>query len=67
MFHYFYPPPKKQETNKTQKKPTKNKTNKTKKKHRYHNFKTKLFGWLFGFYGISTFVGHLTQNPFLYQ
>ena len=22
-------------------------------------------GWLFGFYGISTFVGYLTPNPFL--
>ena len=22
------------------------------------------FGWLFGFYGISTFVGYLTLNPF---
>ena len=21
--------------------------------------------WLFGFYGISTFVGYLTPNPFL--
>ena len=24
-------------------------------------------GWLFGFYGISTFVGYLTSNPFLYK
>ena len=24
-----------------------------------------LFGWLVGFYGISTFVGYLTPNPFL--
>ena len=25
-------------------------------------------GWLFGFYGISTFVGYfLTPNPFLYK
>ena len=23
------------------------------------------FVWLFGFYGISTFVGYLTPNPFL--
>ena len=23
--------------------------------------------WLFGFYGISTFVGYLTPNPFLYK
>ena len=22
-------------------------------------------GWLVGFYGISTFVGYLTPNPFL--
>ena len=22
--------------------------------------------WLFGFYGISTLVGYLTPNPFLY-
>ena len=26
-----------------------------------------LVGWLFGFYGISTFVGYLTPNPFLYN
>ena len=24
-------------------------------------------GWLFGFYGISTFAGYLTLNPFLYK
>ena len=24
-------------------------------------------GWLFGFYGISTFVGYLMPNPFLYK
>ena len=24
-----------------------------------------LVGWLVGFYGISTFVGYLTPNPFL--
>ena len=24
-------------------------------------------GWLFGLYGISTFVGYLTQNPFSYK
>ena len=23
--------------------------------------------WLVGFYGISTFVGYLTPNPFLYK
>ena len=23
-----------------------------------------VFSWLFGFYGISTFVGYLTPNPF---
>ena len=23
--------------------------------------------WLFGFYGISTFVGYLIPNPFLYK
>ena len=27
--------------------------------------KEKLVGWLIGFYGISTFVGYLTPNPFL--
>ena len=26
-----------------------------------------LIGWLFGFYGISTFVGYLLPNPFLYK
>ena len=24
-------------------------------------------GWLFGFYGISIFVGYLMPNPFLYK
>ena len=24
-----------------------------------------LFGWFVGFYGLSTFVGYLTPNPFL--
>ena len=24
-------------------------------------------GWYVGFYGISTFVGYLTPNPFLYK
>ena len=28
---------------------------------------TWLVGWLFGFYGISTFVGYLMSNPFLYK
>ena len=27
--------------------------------------KVSLIGWLFWFYGISTFVGYLTPNPFL--
>ena len=26
-----------------------------------------LVGWLVGFYGISTFVGYLTPNPFLWK
>ena len=26
-----------------------------------------IFGWLFDFYGISTFVGYLMPNPFLYK
>ena len=26
-----------------------------------------LVGWLFGFYGTSTFVGYLMPNPFLYK
>ena len=25
---------------------------------------TRFVGWLFGFYGISTFVGYLMPNPF---
>ena len=25
----------------------------------------ELDGWSFGFYGISTFIGYLTPNPFL--
>ena len=28
--------------------------------------KIRMLGWL-GFYGISTFVGYLTPNPFLYK
>ena len=32
---------------------------------RYHSFtRPLLVGWLFGFYGISTFVGYLMPNPF---
>ena len=27
----------------------------------------KEYGWLFGFYGISTFVGYLTPDPFLWK
>ena len=27
----------------------------------------KSVGWLVGFYGISTFVGYLTPNSFLYK
>ena len=31
-----------------------------------HDSQTELVvGWLFGFYGILTFVGYLTSNPFL--
>ena len=26
-----------------------------------------IVGWLFGFYGISTFRGYLTPNPLLYR
>ena len=26
-----------------------------------------LVGWLFSFFGISTLVGYLMQNPFLYK
>ena len=26
-----------------------------------------MVGWLFEFYGISTFVGYLMRNPFLYS
>ena len=29
--------------------------------------KDLLVGWLFRFYGILTFVGHLMPNPFLYK
>ena len=29
--------------------------------------KMQLVGWLVGFYGISTFVGYLMPNPFLYK
>ena len=30
-------------------------------------FSKKLVGYLFEFYGISTFVGYLMPNPFLYN
>ena len=39
------------------------KERKCKKKAR--NIYIKLVGWFVGFYGISTFLGHLTPNPFL--
>ena len=29
--------------------------------------KKKKIGWMVGFYGISTFVGYLAQNPFIYK
>ena len=32
-----------------------------------HSLIMWLVGWLVGFYGISTFVGYLTTNPFLYS
>ena len=36
--------------------------------HLYKKKKNEaLIGWLFGFYGISTFVGYLMPNPFLYK
>ena len=31
------------------------------------NWMSVLVGWLFGFYGISTLVGYLMPNPFLYE
>ena len=37
----------------------------TTKKIRSEQPKLFLFGGLFGFHGISTFVGYLTPNPFL--
>ena len=30
-----------------------------------HNSVQRIYDWLVGFYGISTFVGYLTLNPFL--
>ena len=33
----------------------------------YSNTIDCLVGWLFGFYGISTFVGYLMPNTFLYK
>ena len=30
-----------------------------------HRTKEILVGWLFGFYGITTFVGYITPNQFL--
>ena len=33
----------------------------------YQNLIIKLVGWMGGFYGISTFVGYLMPNPFLYE
>ena len=35
------------------------------KNHLKRKYLIWLFGWLVGFYGISTFVGYLTPNPFL--
>ena len=31
------------------------------------NIRLDWYSWLVGFYGISTFVGYLTPNPFLYK
>ena len=41
--------------------------NKQIKRHiKLHRISTiNMIGWLFGFYGISTFVGYLMPNPFL--
>ena len=33
----------------------------------YERRKKILLVWLFGFQGISTFIGHLMPNPFLYE
>ena len=38
-----------------------------KNKIKENKIKERLVGWLVGFYGISTFVGYLTPNPFLYK
>ena len=38
-----------------------------KNKNKQHMNKYGWLVWLFGFYGISTFVGYLTPNPFLYK
>ena len=32
--------------------------------HQHHTLDTN---WVFGFYGLSTFVGYLMPNPFLYK
>ena len=34
---------------------------------KYKDFIRLFDGWLVGFYGISTSVGYLTPNPFLYN
>ena len=33
----------------------------------HYEYKNVVFCWLFGFYGISTFVDYLMPNPFLYK
>ena len=38
-----------------------------KEKTKTENLKSFILGWLFGFYGISTFVGYLMPNPSLYK
>ena len=32
-----------------------------------NDYDVSIVGWLVGFYGISTFVGYLIPNPFLYK
>ena len=33
--------------------------------HRFNHYTTRTPPWFVGFYGISTFVGYITSNPFL--
>ena len=53
------------EQEKVRKKNTNEERNREMKTNKKENIGLVWFGWFVGNYGISTFVGYLTPNPFL--